>query len=94
MGLSKILSQISLGHSQSFILNTAVFENEILELSKIMIPPLMSSTLNGEDILGKSDSKETSKTQQKVDGGAEAGRPEKPDDEKSTKTIQNKESMS
>ena len=94
MGLSKILSQISLGHSQSFILNTAVFENEILELSKIMIPPLMSSTLNGEDILGKSDSKGTLKTQQKVDGGAEAGRPEKPDDEKSAKTIQNKESMS
>jgi len=28
-----------------------------------MIPPLMSSTLNGEDILGKKDSNNTSKNQ-------------------------------
>ena len=93
IGFSKMLPQIALGHSQSFILNTAVFENEILELSKIMIPPLMSSTLNGEDILGNNSSSGSTKTQQKVDS-QEAGRPEKPDDEKSTKTIQNKESMS
>ena len=32
-----------------------IFENEVLHLSEIMIPPLMSSTLNGEDILGKKD---------------------------------------
>ena len=47
-----MLPQIALGHSQSSIINTAYFENEILKLSEIMIPPLMSSTLNGEDILG------------------------------------------
>jgi hypothetical protein len=82
-----MLPQIALGHSQSFILNTAVFENEILNLSEIMIPPLMSSTLSSEDILGqsKSSSETTSES---------GGRPEKPDDEKSEKTIANKESMS
>ena len=103
MGQSKLLSQVALGHSQSFILNAAHFENEILHLSEIMIPPLMSSTMGSEDILGLKGSSNNNKTQNnsgssgsgtaKVSNG-EAGRPEKPDDQKSEKTIQNKESMS
>lgn len=102
MGQSKLLSQIALGHSQSFILNAAHFENEILHLSEIMIPPLMSSTMGSEDILGLKGSSSNNKTQNnsgssgsgtaKVSNG-EAGRPEKPDDQKSEKTIQNKEAM-
>lgn len=101
LGFSKMLPQIALGQSQSFILNTAVFENEILKLSEIMIPPLMSSTLNGEDILGKKDSNESSKSQnnsgttkQISTETKQAGRPEKEDSQKAEKTIQNKESMS
>ena len=101
LGYSKMLPQIALGHSQSFILNTAHFENEVLKLSEIMIPPLMSSTLNGEDILGKKDSSGTSNSQNnsgtKKTSSTEtkqAGRPEKADDQKSEKTIKNKESMS
>lgn len=102
MGQSKLLSQIALGHSQSFILNAAHFENEILHLSEIMIPPLMSSTMGSEDILGLKGSSSNNKTQNnsgssgsgtvKASNG-EAGRPEKPDDQKSEKTIQNKEAM-
>ena len=102
MGQSKLLSQIALGHSQSFILNAAHFENEILHLSEIMIPPLMSSTMGSEDILGLKGSSSNNKTQNnsgssgsgtaKISNG-EAGRPEKPDDQKSEKTIQNKEAM-
>lgn len=95
MGYSKMLPQIALGHSQSSIINTAYFENNILHLSEIMIPPLMSSTLNAEDILGKSQKSNTAKTQKSSEGGnSKGGRPEKPDDQKSEKTIQNKESMS
>lgn len=99
LGYSKMLPQISLGHSQSAIINTAYFENQVLKLSEIMIPPLMSSTLNGEDILGKTEKQTTSKTQNKSEGikdssSTGAGRPETPDDKKSAKTIQNKESMS
>ena len=102
LGYSKMLPQIALGHSQSFILNTAHFENEVLHLSEIMIPPLMSSTLSGEDILGKSNQSGQSKSQNnsgsstKSSGTSEksAGRPEKADGEKSEKTIKNKESMS
>ena len=100
IGYSKMLPQIALGHSQSFILNSIYFENEILKLSTVMIPPLMSSTLNGEDVLGTGKKTEESNTTSKksavpaVQEEKQAGRPEKPDDQKSDKTIQNKESMS
>ena len=97
LGYSKMLPQIALGHSQSSILNTAYFENEVMHLSEIMLPPLMSSTLKMDDLKGKSSQTQTQKTQTKTGGQTSensAGRPEKPDAEKSTKTIQNRESMS
>lgn len=103
MGYSKMLPQIAMGHSQSSIIHTAFFENKVLKLSEIMIPPLMSSTLNADSILGTNNQnnnsknqktseeiKSTTKTVKTSDG---AGRPEKADSEKSEKTIQNKESM-
>lgn len=86
IGYSKMLPQIALGHSQSAILAMAHFENEILKLSEIMIPPLMSSTMSSQDILGKS-------TQPKNEE-SKTGRPEKSDAQKSEKTIQNKEAAS
>lgn len=98
LGFSKMLPQIALGQSQNFILNTAVFENEVLKLSEIMIPPLMSSTLNSEDILGKNDSTSTSTSgtsnKETITETKEAGRPEKDESEKSDKTLKNLESMS
>ena len=93
LGYSKMLPQIALGHSQSSILNTVYFENKVMHLSEIMIPPLMSSTLNMEDLKGKTEKTQINKTQITTEESA-AGRPEKPDSEKSEKTIQNKESMS
>lgn len=102
MGYSKMLPQIALGHSQSSIINTAYFENEVLHLSEVMIPPLMSSTMNLQDLKGngeqgKNNESGNSKTQKPVEGATsdkKAGRPEKEDGQKSEKTIQNKESMS
>lgn len=98
LGYSKMLPQIALGHSQSFILNAAHFENDVLHLSEVMIPPLMSSTLNGEDILGKKDQNGSNTSQNKTSGNAtvktetkEGGRPEKANDEKSEKTIANRQ---
>ena len=81
LGYSKMLPQIALGQSQSSILANAYFENDILDLVNIFIPPLMSSTMN-ESILDRSGKEE-----------GKAGRKEKPDEEKTQKTIQNKESM-
>lgn len=99
VGFSKMLPQIALGQSQSSILANAYFENDILDLVNVFIPPLMSSTMN-ENILnrvrgGSGASNETKGANgSNVPGANEsAGRPEKPDDEKSTKTIQNKESQ-
>lgn len=95
LGYSKMLPQVALGQSQSFILNSCKFENEVLKLHEIMIPPLMSSTLSSEDILGKTEKSETQKKQVSMEGEvSETGRPEKPDTEKSDKTLLNKESMS
>lgn len=101
IGYSKMLPQIALGHSQSSILNTIIFENDILHLSTIMIPPVMSSTMSGEDLrsiqadaavaaeVAKGDSKGAQEAKSET-----GGRPELPEDQKSEKTIQNKESMS
>ena len=89
-----MLPQIALGHSQSSIINTAYFENQVLHLSEVMLPPLMSSTLNAEDVLGKKEQSNASTSQKNTEPKGEAGRPEKPDDQKSDKTIANRESMS
>ena len=96
LGFSKLLPQIALGHSQSFILNSILFENEVLHLSEIMLPPLMSSTLNREDLLGKKEQSNTNNTQKNTvkTEDKKTGRPEKADDQKSDKTIANIESKS
>ena len=101
LGYSKMLPQIALGHSQSFILNTAYFENDILKLTEIMIPPVTSNTMSGSDILGSSNKTNKENSQNNVEDKksvntekSKGGRPEKADSEKTEKTIQNKESMS
>ena len=48
-----MLTPDCVGHSQSFILNTAYFENEVMKLSEIMIPPLMSSTMKNGRFKGQ-----------------------------------------
>ena len=79
-----MLPQIALGQNQSAILANAYFENDILDLVHVFIPPLMSSTMNAEvlnrNATGSNDNDS-------------AGRPKKPNDEKSEKTIANQESM-
>ena len=89
MGFSKMLPQIALGQSQSFILNTAIFENDILCLSEIMVPPLMSSTLNAEDIKNLGSNKQSNNN----NSDNTVGRPSKAEGELAEKTIKNKESM-
>ena len=95
LGYSKFLPQIALGQSQSSILANAYFENDILDLVNVFIPPLMSSTMNG-DVLNrvKSDQAGGGNASQKPgQTGDGAGRKELADDQKSEKTIANRESM-
>lgn len=92
LGYSKMLPQIALGQSQSAILATAYFENEILGLAELMQPLQSSNTMSGGN-----DPKEKPADQKAKEKPAgqdkKAGRPEKEDDQKSEKTIQNKEAM-
>ena len=70
------------------------FENEVLKLHEIMIPPLMSSTMSSQDVLGRRANSEQAKTQKSIESNEKtSGRPEKEDTQKSDKTIANKESM-
>jgi len=70
-------------------LNTAHFENEVLHLTELMIPNLMSSTMNLADLLGKSGESSSSNNQGKSEGktglqrikeSGTPGRPEKDND--------------
>lgn len=96
LGYSKMLPQIALGHSQSSILATLTFENEVLNLAEIMIPPMSSNTRSGKD-LGNNNQSSNTNSQNKQTSSTNsngAGRPKKEDGEKSDKTIANQESSS
>ena len=91
LGYSKMLPLIALGQSQSSILATALFENEILNLAELLIPPKSSNTMSNSDANKKEENKkDTVKMETEENKG---GREEKPDNEKSEKTIANRESM-
>jgi hypothetical protein len=90
LGCSKMLPQIALGQSQSSILANAYFENDLLDLVHVFVPPLMSSTMNAEAIAQTASGGSATKTAE--ENGSTGGRPEKADDEKSEKTIMNEES--
>lgn len=81
LGYSKMLPQIALGQSQSSILFTAKFENDILNLTELFIPLMSSNTINSENLRNKNNNEQK-----------EAGRPEKEDSEKAEKTLKNIES--
>ena len=95
VGFSKMLPQIAMGQSQSSILATAFFENDILDLVNVFIPPMMSSTMNS-DVLNRVNAQNKTGKIDAADGDAEVGRPtnESKGEEVSEKTIQNKESQS
>ena len=94
MGYSKMLPQIALGLPQSTILANAFFENDLLNLVTVFVPPLTSNTMNA-DALAQQQTGRRRTGLTMIDGNQSnegAGRPEKSDDEKSTKTLQNLES--
>lgn len=83
LGYSKMLPQIALGQSQSAILANAYFENDILDLVNVFIPPISSNTMSADALSNK-------------DSDSKGGRPtnESQGKEVTEKTIQNKESQS
>ena len=91
MGYSKMLPQVALGQTQSSVLANAYFENDVLDLVRVFIPPLTSNTMNAEALQNRHLT--SGKEGQAGTGQEGAGRPEKEDNQKSEKTIQNQESM-
>ena len=91
LGYSKMLPQIALGQAQSAILANAYFENDILDLASVFIPPMMSSTMNSDVLKRLNDSEKAIGNPTDENKG---GRPSNEDQgkEDSEKTIQNKES--
>lgn len=90
-GGSKVLASVALGQSYSSVLATARFENEVLDISN-----LFQSKQQKEESKAKiqSGNKTTKEEQEQVIEKKEVGRQEKPDDQKSEKTIKNREAMS
>ena len=98
MGYSKMLPQIALGQSQSSILANAYFENDILDLVSVFVPPLTSNTMNADALAARNGNKNATNNPSSgagsdTSGEKGAGRPEKEDNQKSDKTLANRESM-
>lgn len=91
VGFSKMLPQIALGQSQSSILANAYFENDILDLINVFVPPLMSSTMNADSLAAMQGRNKNGNNNVSDTGG----RPTKESQGESVseKTIQNKESQ-
>ena len=85
---SKLLANVALGQSQATVIATAKFENEILDISS-----LFQSKQQKEEIRMKNESMNKSNEEPVVEK-KKVGRQEKPDDQKSEKTIKNREAMS
>lgn len=95
VGGSKMLANIALGQSQSQVLATARFENEMLDISNLFASKQARAEHRAK--IKGSDSKTGIAIPEKEDGPKidkqKVGRKEKPDDQKSEKTIANKEAM-
>ena len=94
-GGSKLLPHVALGQSQFSVLATAKFENDILDISNLFASKQTREENKAKTTPAQPKSVEANKPQQE-EGKEEkkpVGRQEKPDDQKSTKTIQNIESM-
>ena len=101
LGFSKMLPQIALGQSQSSILATAYWENNILDLIEVFVPPMSSSTMNADSLralTGKGAAAGSSGGSTQIKSGdssdsAGAGRPQKAQQDRSDKTIANRQSL-
>lgn len=98
LGYSKLLPQVALGQNPTSVIMNALFENKTMKLDEIFIPPQSSNTMSGN-----AAKQQESKTQTidndgnvadvKKDTTEQGGRPELADDDKSEKTIANRESQ-
>lgn len=94
-GGSKLLPSVALGQTQQSVIATAQFENEVLDISDIFTSKQAREENKAKIASQKQPTiEQPAQTDKKDVEKGKAGRPEKADDQKSEKTIQNKEAMS
>lgn len=91
VGFSKLLPQVALGQSQSAVIATAKFENELMDLNSLFVPPQSSATITADNSVGNKDSGSNRTSAQDAADDNNTGRPELDDEDKSDKTIANRE---
>jgi len=74
-----MLPQVALGQTQSSILSNAYFENDILDLVRVFVPPLTSNTMNADALQQRSAANRGGQQNNSSGSGEGAGRPEKQD---------------
>lgn len=89
IGFSRFLPMVALGHTQKEVTSMAKLEQQIMELDNWMLPPFSSNTMSSDTW---SDIKELQQQGGIQKADSTGGRPETPDEQKSEKTIANKES--
>lgn len=102
IGFSRFLPIVSLGHTQKEVTSMAKLEQQIMQLDAYMLPPFSSNTMSSDtwsDIKAQQEmiiqGRKTGQAMPAVaanqagSGSGTAGRPSKPDDQKSDKTLAN-----
>lgn len=96
IGFSRFLPMVALGHTQKEVASMAKLEQQIMELDNWMLPPFSSNTMSSDTWSDIKEIQQSGGIRRQQDTGLTTdntgGRPETPDDQKSEKTIQNKES--
>ena len=91
LGFSKLLPAVALGIPQTVVIANAIFENQMLKLDEVFIPPQMSSTMSADqekEAEENQDDKQSSAADV-IEPADKGGRPELKTEEKSEKTVRN-----
>lgn len=102
IGFSRFLPIVALGHTQKEVTSMAKLEQQIMQLDAYMLPPFSSNTMSSDTwsdikaqqemiIQGRKTGQMNPATaaNEAGSGGGSAGRPSKPNDQKSDKTLAN-----
>lgn len=89
LGFSKLLPAVALGMPQTVVIASAVFENQMLKLDDVFIPPQMSSTMSSSDQESKDEESKDASAADVIEPSDKGGRPELRTEEKSEKTVRN-----
>lgn len=102
IGFSRFLPIVALGHTQKEVTSMAKLEQQIMQLDAYMLPPFSSNTMSSDtwsDIKAQQEmiisgrkagiANPATVANQAGSGGGTAGRPSKPNDQKSDKTLAN-----